>query len=113
MAEAVQTGSVVVKPGREYQVDLAGYMLPKEAKLVAIHVLGSPMSHYYYQKIIPGKSVYLMNAKNLKSSTGSPPFSGLKNGDDAFLIIGSETQPGSINMGILLCNESISILIRK
>ena len=33
--------------------------------------------------------------------------------DSAFLIIGSEVQPGSINMGILYSNESISVIVRK
>jgi hypothetical protein len=34
-------------------------------------------------------------------------------GDSAFLIIGSETQPGSINMGVLFSNESISVIVRN
>ncbi len=112
MADVQEMGNVVVKPGKEYYVDLSGYDIPREAKLIIFHVLDSPTSHYYYQAIKPGKSVYKMSSTELKASTGSPPFKGLKHNDSAFLIIGSETQPGSINMGILYSNESISVIVR-
>jgi len=57
--------------------------------------------------------VYQMKSNELKATEGSPPFNGLKNGDSAFLIIDSETQPGSINMGVLFSNESISVIVRN
>ena len=113
MSEVQKKGHVVVKPSNEYYVNLSGYNLPEEAKLIIFHVLDSPRSHYYYQEIKPGKSVYKMSSTELKASTDSPPFSGLKNNDSAFLIIGSEVQPGSINMGILYSNESISLIVRN
>ncbi len=113
MSDTVKAGHVVVKPSTEYQIDFNGYKVPKEAKLLIFHILDSPKSHYYYQEIKPGKSVYYMTAKDLKATTGSPPFSGLKKGDGAFLIIGSETQPGSINMGVLYSNASISVIVRN
>lgn len=113
MSDAVESGNVVVKPNSIYSIDLTGYKIPKEANLIIFHVLDSPMSHYYYQEIKPKKHVYQMTANELKATTGSPPFSGLKNGDSAFLIIGSETQPGSINMGVLFSNESISVIVRN
>ena len=113
MSDVQDKGHVVVKPGKEYSVNLSGYKIPEEAKLIIFHVMDSPRSHYYYQEIEPGKSVYLMSSNELKASTGSPPFNGLKNNDSAFLIIGSETQPGSINLGILYSNESISVIVRK
>ena len=37
-----------------------------------------------------------MSSSTLKATTGSPPFKGLDNNDSAFLIVGSETQAGSI-----------------
>ena len=92
--------------------DLNGYEIPKEAKLLIFHVLDSPKSHYYYQEIKGGKLLYKMNSNTLKATTGSPPFEGLKKSDGAFLIIGSEVQPGSINMGILYSNESIAVIVR-
>ena len=113
MSDIVKVGNVVVKPSTEYHVDLTGYKIPKGAKLIIFHVLDSPMSHYYYQEIKPGKFVYQMKSNQLKVTKGSPPFNGLKNGDSAFLIIGSETQPGSINMGVLYSNESISVIVRN
>jgi len=113
MSDIVKVGNVVVKPSTGYIVDLTGYKIPIEAKLIIFHVLDSPQSHYYYQEIKPGKLVYQMKLNELKATAGSPPFNGLKNGDSAFLIIGSETQPGSINMGILFSNESISVIVRK
>ena len=113
MSDIVKVGNVVVKPSTEYLVDLTGYKIPKEAKLIIFHVLDSPRSHYYYQEIKPGKFVYQMKSNELKATTDSPPFNGLKNGDSAFLIIGSETQPGSINMGVLYSNESISVIVRN
>jgi hypothetical protein len=113
MSDIVKVGNVVVKPRTEYLVDLTGYKIPKEAKLIIFHVLDSPRSHYYYQEIKPGKFVYQMKSNELKATTGSPPFNGLKKGDSAFLIIGSETQPGSINMGVLYSNESISVIVRN
>lgn len=113
MADTVEVGNVVVRPNAEYLVDLTGYEIPKEAKLIIFHVLDSPMSHYYYQEIKPGKAVYKMATNELKAATGSPPFKGLEQGDSAFLIIGSETQPGSINMGVLYSNESISVIVRN
>ena len=113
MSEVQKKGHVVVKPSKEYYVDLRGYTIPAEAELIIFHVMDSPRSHYYYQEIKPGKSVYKMSSTELKASTDSPPFSGLKNNDSAFLIIGREVQPGSINMGILYSNESISVIVRK
>lgn len=113
LSEIQKKGHVVVKPGKEYYVDLKGYTIPAEAELIIFHVMDSPRSHYYYQEIKPGKSVYKMSSTELKASTDSPPFSGLKNNDSAFLIIGREVQPGSINMGILYSNESISVIVRK
>ena len=113
MSDVQKKGHVVVKPGEEYYVNLVGYKIPEEAKLIIFHVMDSPRSHYYYQEIKPGKSAYKMSSSELKASTGSPPFKGLKNNDSAFLIIGSETQPGSINMGILYSNESISVIVRN
>jgi hypothetical protein len=113
MSDIQKVGNVVVKPSAEYYVDLSGYKIPKEAKLIIFHVLDSPKSHYYYQEIKSGKTVYKMTSNELKASTGSPPFKGLKNNESAFLIIGSETQPGSINMGILYSNESISVIVRN
>jgi hypothetical protein len=113
MSDAVKVGNVVVKPSTEYIVDLTGYKIPKEAKLIIFHVLDSPKSHYYYQKIKPGKLVYQMKSNELKAATDSPPFNGLKKDDSAFLIIGSESQPGSINMGVLFSNESISVIVRN
>ena len=113
MSEVQKKGHVVVKPNEEYYVNLSGYNVPAEAKLIIFHVMDSPQSHYYYQEIKPGKTVYKMSSTELKASTGSPSFSGLKNNDSAFLIIGSEVQPGSINMGILYSNESVSVIVRK
>ena len=113
MSDIQKIGNVVVKPSTEYYVDLSGYKIPKEAKLIIFHVLDSPKSHYYYQEIKPGKFVYQMKSNQLKVTKGSPPFNGLKKGDSAFLIIGSETQPGSINMGVLYSNESISVIVRN
>jgi hypothetical protein len=112
MSETVKAGSVVVKPSTEYEVDLSGYEVPKNAKLMIIHVLASPMSHYYYQEIKDGVALYKMNSETLQATTGSPNFSGLKAGDSAFLIIGSEVNPGSINMGAVFSNESISVIVR-
>jgi hypothetical protein len=54
-----------------------------------------------------------MKSNELKATAGSPPFNGLKAGDSAFLIIGSEIQPGSINMGVLYSNQSISVIVRN
>jgi hypothetical protein len=54
-----------------------------------------------------------MKSNELKAATDSPPFNGLKKDDSAFLIIGSESQPGSINMGVLFSNESISVIVRN
>ncbi len=113
MSEVHKAGHVVIKPSTEYRVNLEGYKIPEEAKLVIFHVLESPRSHYYYQQIEPGKSVYQMTASDLKASTGSPPFGGLENNDSAFLLIGRETHPGSINMGILYSNESIAVIVRE
>ena len=112
LSEAAKVGHVIVKPGAEYEVDLSGYKVPQEAKLLVLHVLDSPRSHYYFQEIINGTLLYKMNAKTLKPTTGSPPFRELTNSDGAFLIIGSEVEPGSINMGILYSNESISVIVR-
>ena len=84
MSDAVKAGHVVVKPSAEYQVDLTGYSVPKEANLIIFHVLDSPKSHYYYQEIPPGKSIYQMTSNKLKATTGSPHFDGLKKGDGAF-----------------------------
>ena len=113
MSDVQDKGHVFVKPGKEYYVNLSGYKIPEEAKLIIFHVMDSPRSHYYYQKIKPEKFVYLMSLNELKTSTGSPPFNGLKNNDSAFLIIGSEVQPGSIDMGILYSYESVSIVVKK
>ena len=113
MSDIQKVGNVVVKPSTEYYVDLSGYKIPKEAKIIIFHVLDSPKSHYYYQEIKSGKTVYKMTSNELKASTGSPPFKGLKNNEGAFLIIGSETHPGSINTGILYSNESISVIVRN
>ena len=112
MSEIVKVGNVVVKPSTEYDVDLNGYEILKEAKLLILHVLDSPKLHYYYQEIKVGKLLYKINSNTLKATTGSPPFKGLKKSDGAFLIIGSEVQPGSINMGILYSNESIAVIVR-
>ena len=112
MTDTLEAGSIVVKPSNEYYVDLSGYKIPEDAKLIIFHVLDSPISHYYYQEIQPGKPIYKMTSNELKASTGSPPFKGLKNNENAFLIIGSEAQPGSINMGIVHSNESISVIVR-
>ena len=113
ISEAQKAGHVVVKPSNAYSFSLDGYKIPKDAKLITLHVLDSPRSHYYYQDIKPDKSVYNMTESELKSTTGSPPFKGLTKNDSAFLIIGSETEPGSINMGILYSNVSIAIIVRK
>lgn len=113
VSDVQKVGNVVVKASNEYYVNLTGYNVPKEAKLIIFHVLDSPKSHYYYQEIKPGKSVFKMTSNELKASAGSPPFKGLKNNESAFLIIGSETQPGSINMGLLYSNESISVIVRN
>jgi hypothetical protein len=86
--------------------------VPKEARLIIFHVLGAPKSHYYYQEMRSGKSKYKMNATTLMATTGSPSFKGLSESDGAFLIIGSEVEPGSINMGILYSNESIAVIVR-
>lgn len=112
MSEIVKIGNVVVKHSTEYDIDLSGYKIPKEAKLLIFHVLDSPKSHYYFQEIKAGKSLYKMNANTLKATNGSPQFKGLSNSSGAFLIIGSEVQPGSINMGILYSNDSISVIVR-
>lgn len=112
LSEVVKVGNVVVKPSTEYDVDFSGYEMPKEAKLLIFHVLDSPKSHYYFQEIEYGTSLYKMNSNTLKATTGSPPFRGLKNSDSAFLIIGSEVEPGSINMGVLYSNESIAVIVR-
>ncbi len=112
VSDIVKIGNVVVKPSIEYDIDLSGYEIPKEAELIIFHVLDSPKSHYYYQEIKAEKSLYKMNANTLQATTGSPPFRGLKKSDGAFLIIGSEVQPGSINMGILYSNESIAVIVR-
>ncbi len=113
MSKVAKVGNVVVEPSAEYDIDFSNYEIPKEAKLVIFHVLDSPRSHYYYQEIRPGKSVYKMNSNTLKATAGSPPFKGLKNSDGVFLIVGSETQQGSINMGILYSNESIAVIVRS
>jgi hypothetical protein len=112
LSEVIDVGNVVVKPGTEYIVDLSGYEVPQEARLIIFHVLGTPRSHYYYQEIESGKSLYEMNATTLMATTGSPPFKGLSESDGAFLIIGSEVEPGSINMGILYSNESLAVIVR-
>ena len=62
MSDTVTVGHIVVKPSTEYLVDLTGYKIPKEAKLIIFHVLDSPRSHYYYQEIKPGKFVYQMKS---------------------------------------------------
>ena len=113
MSEAHEVGHVVVKPSNEYHVNMESYEIPVDAKLIIFHVLDSPQSHYYYQEIKPGKSVYKMTARELKATINSPPFDGLKNHDSAFLIVGSETQQGSINMGVLYSNDSISVIVRE
>ena len=112
LSEAIEVGSVVVKPSKEYIVDISGYEVPKEADLLIFHVLDSPMSNYYFQKIKHGTTLYEMNSNKLKASKGSPPFNGLDNSNGAFLIIGSEVEPDSINMGILYSNASIAIIVR-
>ena len=113
MLEIVEVGNVVVKPSTEYDVDLNGYQIPEEARLLIFHILDSPGSHYYFQELKAGKLIYKMNSKTLKAAKGAPPFKGLKKGDGAFLIIGSEVQPGSIDMGILYSNESIAVIVRE
>lgn len=113
LSEVVKVGNVVVKPGAEYEVDFSGYVVPEEAKLLVFHVLDSPWSHYYYQEIKHGKSLYKVKANTLKAAAGSPPFRGLDQSNGAFLIIGSEVEPGSINMGILHSNESIAVIVRE
>ncbi len=112
MTEIVKAGHVVVKPKAEYNIDLAGYEKPDDAKLLIFHVLDSPRSHYYYQELKAGKSLYRMSETTLQATKDSPPFRGLKTDDSAFLIIGSEVQPGSIEMGVLYSNESISVIVR-
>ena len=112
LSEVVKVGNVVVKPGKEYVVDFSGYEVPSEADLLILHVLDSPKSNYYFQELEHGKTLYKMNSDTLKATTGSPPFSGLNNSNGAFLIIGSEVEPGSISMGILYSNESIAVIVR-
>lgn len=112
LSEAVEVGNVVVKPSKEYVVDFGGYEVPREANLLIFHVLDSPRSNYYYQEIKHGKTLYKMNSNTLKATTDSPPFRGLNNSNGAFLIIGSEVEPGSINTGILYSNQSIAIIVR-
>ncbi len=112
LSEVVKIGNIVVKPSTKYDVDLSGYEVPKAAKLLIFHVLDSPKSHYYFQEIKHGKLIYKMNSNTLTATTGSPPFGGLNNGDSAFLIIGSEVEPGSINTGILYSNASIAVIVR-
>ena len=36
MSDIVNVGNVVVKPSTEYLVDLTGYKIPKEAKLIIV-----------------------------------------------------------------------------
>ncbi len=113
ISEIENIGHVVVKPASEYLVNLEGYSIPKEANLIIFHVLNSPKSHYYFQEIKPGKSLYKMNSNELKATHGTPFFKGLNVSNGAFLIIGSESYEGSINMGILYSNLSISVIVRE
>ncbi len=112
MSEIIKAGHVVIKPNAEYDIDLTRYKIPSDAKLLVFHVLDSPKSHYYYQKLMAGKSLYKMSESTLQATKGSPSFKGLKKNDGVFLIIGSEVQPGSIEMGVLYSNESISVIVR-
>ena len=52
MSEMVKAGHIVVKPSIEYQIDFTGYEVPSDTKLLVIHVLDSPKSHYYYQPLL-------------------------------------------------------------
>ncbi len=112
MSEIIKAGHVVIKPNAEYDIDLTRYKIPSDAKLLVFHVLDSPKSHYYYQELTAGKSLYKMSEATLQATKGSPSFKGLKTNDGVFLIIGSEVQPGSIEMGVLYSNESISVIVR-
>ncbi len=112
MSEAVKTGNIVLKPGVEYVVDLTGHAIPKDANLIALQIFGSQTLHYYYQEIRPEKFVYTISSNTMKPAADAPPFSGFKNNDDAFLIIGSAVQPGSINEGVLYDNEPIVVIVR-
>lgn len=108
---ALEQGAVNLKPGVEFYVDLDGYDAPPEAELVILHTQDSPLPHYYFTELVRGKTLYKFSVETLDMSTGSPPFSGLEAGDSAFLIIGSETQPDSINMGVVRDYDSISIRV--
>ncbi len=110
-SEGVDAGFLEITPAEQYSVDLTDYPVPTDTKLLILHVRSSPMSHYYFQPLTADTMLYTLSAQSLKASEGSPTFAGLQAGDRAFLILGEEVQPGSIDMGVIHNYASFSLWV--
>lgn len=85
--------------------------MPQNAELLILHVMDTPLSHYYYQALNSDERQYSLSAGTLKASSGSPAFSGFKAGNRAFLIVGKEAQEGSIDSGLIHAFDSLLLVV--
>lgn len=105
--QAVASGYAEVRPSESLSIDLSGYSLPEHATLILLQVY----SNYYYLPLVPGKTIYRFSSDSVQSAKGSEKFSGLRSHDPTFLMIGREVSPGSMDVGALISDESVTVRV--
>ena len=66
---------------------------------IALHIQHDGSSFYYSAPLSTGQRRYVLGAKSLRARGGAPPFKGLPQGANAFLLVGTEVGGSSLDIG--------------
>jgi hypothetical protein len=105
--ESAAVGHADIDPTQQLIVDLTGYMLPTDASILVLQI----ETNYYFHQIKQNKTTYLFSKDSGKQTKGSAQFSGLSRLDSAFILLGREAYPGSLDIGVMVNYESILLRI--
>ena len=105
--DAAVSGFADINPSERLTVDLSGYDISENATLVVLQIF----SNYYYLPINPDRKVYLFSKDSGQATKRSQQFKGLNRLDPVFVIIGRETFPGSLDVGLMISDKSIMVRV--
>jgi hypothetical protein len=87
-------------------LDAKGFFFPGERDnsdsppdTIALHIQHDGGSFYYSAPLSTGQRRYVLSAKSLRARGGAPPFKGLPQGANAFLLVGTEVGGSSLDIG--------------
>ena len=87
-------------------LDAGGFLFPGERDnsysppdTIALHIQHDGRSFYYSAPFSTGQRRYELSAKSLRARGGAPPFNGLPQGANAFLLVGTEVGGASLDIG--------------